>query len=199
MTITGVIQAGGKSTRMGGNPKALIELGGKRIIERVVEALSSVLSDLLIVTGTPDLYAFLGLPMVPDVFPDHGSLGGIYSGLRAARGDAAFTVACDMPFLHPEVVRLVVSRAGEADVVIPRVGEQYETLCACYAKACLPHVETLLLAKRFKIVGFFDKVRVREIPADDVARYRDPEICFMNVNTPEELTRSREILAQLEG
>ena len=198
MTITGVIQAGGKSTRMGGNPKALIELGGKRIIERVVEALSSVLSDLLIVTGTPDLYAFLGLPMVPDVFPDHGSLGGIYSGLRAARGDAAFTVACDMPFLHPEVVRLVVSRAGEADVVIPKVGEQYETLHACYAKACLPHVETLLLAKRFKIVGFFDKVRVREIPADDVARYRDPEICFMNVNTPEELTRSREILAQLE-
>jgi molybdopterin-guanine dinucleotide biosynthesis protein A len=198
MTVTGVIQAGGRSTRMGGNPKALIELGGKRIIERIVEALSPVLSDLLIVTGTPDLYAFLGLPMVPDVFPDHGSLGGIYSGLRAARGDVAFTVACDMPFLHPEVVRLVVSRAGEADVVIPKVGEQYETLHACYAKACLPHMEALLLAKQFKIVGFFDKVRVREIPADDVARYRDPEICFMNVNSPEELTRSREILSRLE-
>jgi len=199
MTVTGVIQAGGKSTRMGGNPKALIELGGKRIIERIVEALSPVLSDILIVTGTPDLYAFLGLPVVPDVFPDHGSLGGIYSGLRAARGDAAFTVACDMPFLHPEVVRLVVSRAGEADVVIPRVGEQYETLHASYDKACLPHMEVLLLAKRFKIVGFFDKVSVREISGDDVARYRDPEICFMNVNTPEELARSREILAQLKG
>ena len=198
MTVTGVIQAGGKSTRMGGNPKALIELGRQRIIERVVEALSPVLSDLLIVTGTPDLYAFLGLPMVPDVFPDHGSLGGIYSGLRAARGDAAFTVACDMPFLHPEVVRLVVSRAGEADVVIPRVEEQYETLCASYAKACLPHMEALLLAKRLKIVGFFDKVSVREISAADVARYRDPEICFMNVITPEELARSRAIRSRLE-
>jgi len=198
MTVTGVIQAGGKSTRMGGHPKALIELGGKLIIERIVETLSALLPDLLIVTNTPDLYTFLGLPMVPDVFLDHGSLGGIYSGLRAARGDVAFTVACDMPFLHPEVVRLVVSRAGEADVVIPKVGEQYETLHACYAKACLPHMEALLLAKQFKIVGFFDKVRVREISADDVARYRDPEICFMNVNSPEELTRSREILSRLE-
>ena len=199
MTVTGVIQAGGKSHRMGGHPKALIELGGKRIVERIVDALSPVLSDLLIVTNTPDLYAFLGLSMVPDLFPDHGSLGGIYSGLMAATGDAAFTVACDMPFLHPEVVRLVVGRAWEADVVIPKVGEQYETLHACYAKACLPHMEALLVAKRLKIVGFFEKVRVREIPEAEVTRYRDPAVCLMNVNTPEELARSREILARLEG
>ena len=197
MTVTGVIQAGGKSTRMGGNPKALIELGGKRIIERIVEVLSQVLPDLLIVTNTPELYAFLGLPMVPDVFPEHGSLGGIYSGLKAAKGDA-FTVACDMPFLRPEVVRLVVSGAGTADVVIPRVGDQLETLHALYSKACLPHMETLLAARQFKIVGFFDNVRVCEILEHDVARYRDPHICFMNVNTPAELTRATELLAQLE-
>jgi molybdopterin-guanine dinucleotide biosynthesis protein A len=196
MTVTGVIQAGGKSTRMGGLPKALIQLGGKPIIERIVDVLGQVLPDLLIVTNTPDLYAYLGLPMVPDVFPDHGSLGGIYSGLKAARGDA-FTVACDMPFLHPEVVRLVASRAGVADVVIPKGGDQLETLHALYAKACLPHMEALLAAKRFKIVGFFDRVRVCEIPEAEVARYRDPAICFMNVNTPEELARAREILTQL--
>ncbi len=198
MTITGVIQAGGKSTRMAGRPKALIEFAGKRIIERIVEVLNSVLPDLLIVTNTPDLYAFLGLPMVPDVLPDHGSLGGIYSGLRAAKGDA-FTVACDMPFLHPDVVRLVVSRAGTADVVVPRVGDQLETMHALYGKACLPHIEALLAAKRFKIVGFFDRVRVCEIPEAEVSRFRDPEICFMNVNTPEELARARQILAQLEA
>ncbi|MBI4611046.1 MAG: molybdenum cofactor guanylyltransferase [Candidatus Rokubacteria bacterium] len=198
MTVTGVIQAGGKSTRMGGKPKALIELGGKRIIERIVEALGTALSDLLIVTNTPESYAFLGLPMVPDVFPDHGSLGGIYSGLRAARGDA-FTVACDMPFLHPEVVRLVVSHAGTADVVIPRVGDRLETMHALYGKACLPHMEALLRARRFKIISFFDRVRVREIPEPEVARYRDPAVCFMNVNTPDELTRARELLAGLEG
>src|SRR5439155_25170310 len=92
--ITGVIQAGGRSTRMGGEPKALLELGGKRIVERVVDALGAVLADLLVVTNTPERYAFLGLPMVADRYPDGGALGGIFMGLDAARGAAAFTVAC---------------------------------------------------------------------------------------------------------
>lgn len=198
MTVTGVIQAGGRSIRMGGSPKALIELGGKRIIERIVDVLSTELSDLLVVTNTPELYGFLGLPMVLDVFPDHGSLGGIYSGLRAAKGEYAFTVACDMPFLHREVVRLLLAHAGEADVVVPEVGGQLETLHALYGKACLGHMEELLLAKRLKIIGFFDKVRVKVIAEGEVARFRDPEICFMNVNSPGDLARGREILAELD-
>src|SRR5881396_49237 len=168
MRVTGVIQAGGKSTRMGGAPKALLELGGRRIIERVVTVVRAVVDDVLLVTNTPELYAFLDLPMVPDVFPDHGSLGGLYSGLAAARGDAAFTVACDMPFLHAEVARLVVARAPEADVVIPRVREG-----------------------RLKIVGFFEAVRVLEVPEAEIARHGDPAVVFMNVNTPDELERAR--------
>ena len=197
MTITGVIQAGGKSTRMGGRPKALMELGGRRIIDRVVEVLRVVTRDVLLVTNTPELYATLGLPMVPDVFPDHGSLGGIYSGLKAAPGDAAFTVACDMPFLMPEVARLVIDRAGEADVVVPKIGEQFETLHACYAKACLAPIESRLREGRLKIVGFFDEVRVLAIPEAEVARFREPELVFMNVNTPEELARARELMPTL--
>jgi molybdopterin-guanine dinucleotide biosynthesis protein A len=199
MTITGVIQAGGKSTRMGGRPKALMELGGRRIIDRVVEVLRGVTRDVLLVTNTPELYATLGLPMVPDVFPDHGSLGGIYSGLKAAPGDAAFTVACDMPFLMPEVARLVIDRAGLADVVVPKIAEQFETLHACYAKACLAPMESRLREGRLKIVGFFDEVRVLTIAEAEVARFRAPELVFMNVNTPEELARARELMPTLEG
>ena len=194
MKISGVIQAGGKSTRMGGRPKALMELGGRRIIERVVGALERAVDDLLLVTNTPELYAFLGLPMVPDLYPDHGSLGGIYSGLKAAAGDGAFTVACDMPFLDPGVVRLVVGRAGEGDVVIPRVGDQLETLHAVYHKRCLPHMESRLREGRLKIVGFFDAVRVVEIAEADVARSADPAVVFMNVNTPEEFERARTLV-----
>ncbi|HBH02259.1 MAG TPA: molybdenum cofactor guanylyltransferase [Candidatus Rokubacteria bacterium] len=197
MRVTGVIQAGGRSTRMGGQPKALLEVGGRRIIERVRDAVAPVVGELLLVTNTPDLYAFLGLPMVADVYPDHGSLGGIYSGLTAAPGEAAFTVACDMPFLHPEVVRLVVARAGTADVVIPRVGGQLETLHAVYAKSCLPHIEALLAERRFKIAGFFNQVRVAEVPESEIARHRDPALVFMNVNTPEELARARALAVDL--
>jgi molybdopterin-guanine dinucleotide biosynthesis protein A len=196
MRVTGVIQAGGRSTRMGGRPKALLELGGRRIIERVIAALDGVLDDLLIVTNTPDLYAFLGLPMVPDVYPEGGSLGGIYTGLKSASGDAIFTVACDMPFLRREVVRLVVERAAGADVVIPRVGDQYETLHAVYQKSCLPAMEARLLKGQLKIVGFFDEVRVVVVEATEVARYGDPHVVFMNVNTPEELIRARALVSE---
>lgn len=197
MKVTGVIQAGGKSTRMGGRPKALIELGGRRIVERVLAALVPAVDDVLIVTNTPELYAFLGIPMVADVYPDHGSLGGIYSGLEAAAGEAAFTVACDMPFLHPDVVRLVVARAGQGDVVIPRVGGQLETMHAAYGKACLPHIEERLRSGELRIVGFFPRVRVVEIAETDVARFRDPTVAFMNVNTPDELERARTLAAEL--
>jgi molybdopterin-guanine dinucleotide biosynthesis protein A len=198
MRITGVIQAGGRSTRMGGEPKALLEIGGKRIVERVVDALAAVLPELLVVTNTPERYAFLHLPMVPDRYPDGGALGGIFSGLAAVDGDAAFTVACDMPFLHPDVVRLVLARAGDGDVVIPRVGEQYETMHALYAKACLAPMESRLRAGRLKIVGFFPDVRVFEIAADAVARHRAPELAFMNVNTPDELARARALAVDLD-
>ncbi len=197
MRVAGVIQAGGKSIRMGGRPKALMELGGRRIIDRVVEVVRAVTDDVLLVTNTPELYAALGLPMVPDVFPDHGSLGGIYSGLEAAPGDAAFTVACDMPFLLPEVARLVIDKAGLADVVLPKVGDQFETLHACYAKACLVPMESRLRQGRLKIAGFFDEVRVLAIAEDEVARFREPELVFMNVNTPEDLARAHELLPTL--
>jgi molybdopterin-guanine dinucleotide biosynthesis protein A len=195
--VTGVIQAGGKSTRMGGRPKALLELGGRRIIERVLDAVRPVVDDVLIVTNTPELYGFLGVPMVADAYPEHGSLGGIFTGLAAASGDAAFTVACDMPFLHRDVARLLVDRAGEGDVVIPRVGEQLETLHAVYGKACLPAIEARLRAGRLKIVGFFPDVRVVEVPEAEVARHRAPDVVFMNVNTPEELARAHTLAAEL--
>ena len=197
MRVTGVIQAGGKSTRMGGEPKALLELGGRRIIERVLDAVRPVVDDVLIVTNTPDLYGFLGVPMVPDAYPEHGSLGGIFTGLAAASGDAVFTVACDMPFLHRDVARLLVDRAGQGDVVIPRVGEQLETLHAVYGKACLPAIEARLRAGRLKIVGFFPDVRVVEIPEAEIARHRAPDVVFMNVNTPEELARAHTLAAEI--
>ena len=196
MRVTGVIQAGGKSTRMGGRPKALMELGGRRIVERVVAAVAPVVDGLLIVTNTPELYAFLRLPMVPDAYADGGSLGGIFTGLKAAPGDAAFTVACDMPFVHPDLVRFVVSRAAEGDVVIPRVGDQLETMHAVHGKACLAPMEERLRAGRLKIVGFFDSVRVVEIPAGEMAAHGDPAVLFMNVNTPEELARARALVGE---
>src|SRR5439155_2312733 len=115
----------------------------------------------------------------------------IHAGPTAAPGKAALTLACDMPSLTPEVVRLVVAHAGEADVVIPRTGDQLETLHASYAKRWLPHNEERLRRGRLKIVGFFDAVHVLELPEASVRSLADPAVVFMNVNTPDELERAR--------
>jgi molybdopterin-guanine dinucleotide biosynthesis protein A len=68
---------------------------------------------------------------------------------------------------------------------------------AAYGKACLPHIEKRLLAGQLRIVEFFAGVQVVEIAEADVARFRDPAVAFMNVNTPDELERARALVAEL--
>lgn len=194
--VSGVILAGGRSRRMGGSPKALIPFGERPLIQHIVERVRSVLSDCLIVTNSPELYGFLGVPVVGDVFPEGGSLGGIYSGLAAVPGDAALCVACDMPFLSAGLIGYLAARAGEADVVIPEAVGELQTLHAIYGKACLPAMEGRLRAGRLKILGFFDEVRVLRVPADAVARFESPELAFMNLNTPDDLARARDLWAE---
>jgi molybdenum cofactor guanylyltransferase len=192
--VTGVIQAGGRSARMGGAPKALLTLGGRPIIERVLEALLPAVDDVLVVTNTPALYAFLGLPMASDAVREGGSLGGIYTGLRVAEAGAVLTVACDMPFLSTGVARRRVARAGQGQVVIPRVGGRLETMHALYAKSCLPPMNDCLRAGQLKIVDFLERVQVVEVPEREVAPFGDPTVIFMNVNTPEDLARAEAML-----
>lgn len=181
---------------MGGSPKALISFGERPLIRHIVEKLTAVLPDCLVVTNSPELYAFLGLPMVPDVFPEGGSLGGIYSGLAAVPREAALCVACDMPFLSVGLLRHLAERAGEANVVIPDAAGELQTLHAVYGKACLPAMERRLRAGQLKITGFFDEVRVLRIPEAVVARFAPPELAFMNLNTPDDLARARTLWAE---
>jgi molybdopterin-guanine dinucleotide biosynthesis protein A len=194
--VTGVVLAGGKSRRMGGSPKALLEFGGRPLIQHIVETLGSVCPDCLIVTNSPQLYAFLDRPMVGDVFPEGGALGGIYSGLAAAPGQAALSVACDMPFLSPELLAYLAGRAPEADVVIPDVAGELQPLHAVYGKACLPAMERRLVQGRLKITGFFDEVRVLRIATEEIARLADPALVFANLNTPDDLARARALWSE---
>jgi molybdopterin-guanine dinucleotide biosynthesis protein A len=92
-----------------------------------------------------------------------------------------------MPFLSVDVWRLIVGHAGEADVVIPRVGGEFETLHALYTKACVPHIARSLAENRLRVISFFDQVKVLAIEEPEL-RASDPTLrSFTNVNTPEEL------------
>lgn len=185
MSVSAAIMAGGKSRRMG-QDKAWIDVQGEPLIRRVSDVLGAV-ADEVIVVANDERYRTLGLRVVPDRFPDGGALGGIATGVGAARHDTVLVAACDMPFLDPAVWRLLLARAGDADVVIPVIGEQLETLHALYTRACLPAMERALAAGRLRVTSFFDEVRVDRLD-EDLLRTVDPSLrAFTNVNTPEEL------------
>lgn len=185
MSVSAAIMAGGKSKRMG-QDKAWIELDGEPLIKRVADVLAQVADEVIVVANDPR-YASLGLRVVKDRYPHGGALGGIATGVAAAAHDTVLVAACDMPFLSADLWRLLIGHIGAADVVIPRIGGEYETLHALYTKACLPHMARALAENRLRVIAFFDQVRVMAIEEPEL-RSVDPALrSFTNVNTPEEL------------
>jgi len=193
--VTGIVLAGGKSSRMGFN-KAFIEFGGKRLIEATVDCLAGLLPEVLIIANDLDLYAYLGVKVIPDLIPNAGSLGGIYTGLSAAAHPKCFFVACDMPFLNADLIGLLVREAEGWDVVVPRVAGELQPMHAVYARSCLPFIKEAIDVGMLKIARFFPKVKVKTIE-EPALRAVDPSLLgFMNVNTPLELEEAEAIRRQ---
>lgn len=195
----GAILAGGKSRRYG-SPKALATVGGVRIIDRVRMALLQVTPDLILIANDAAPYADLGLPTRPDSVPGLGALGGIHTALLWAREEArpgVVAIACDMPFVAPSLLGRIAAEAGDADVVAPESGGKrgVEPLCAYYGVGCIPAIEAEIARGERRIVGFYADVRVRPIPLDEVRVYGEPEVLFLNVNTPDEKLLAEEIAA----
>jgi len=197
MQATGIILAGGKSRRMG-RDKAFLPFGRGLLIERVIEVIQQVTADVILITNSPEQYQRFGLPMFPDVIPDAGSLGGIYTGLVSAKTPYGLCLACDMPFVTPDFLRLLCDTAAQADVVIPRNTEDFQPLCAVYSQACQAPIRQKIAAGRLKITGFFDQVLVRVIDGELLARYDPHDVMFFNANTPEEYEQARQILGDVE-
>lgn len=191
--ISVAILAGGQSRRMG-QDKAFLSVGGRPVIERVIQRIAPLSSDLIIVTNTPDKYRHYlssyredvnssSCRIVGDIYPSKGSLGGIYTAIDTAHYSFCLVVACDMPFLNTDLLRHLMDLTSGFDVVIPRIEEFPETMHAIYGKGCLEPIKRRLLADKLKIVGFFDDVRVRYVGRDDVAQF-DPALrSFLNMNT----------------
>jgi molybdopterin-guanine dinucleotide biosynthesis protein A len=183
--VTGVILAGGQSSRMGSN-KALLPYRGGRFIEAIHRQLAALFDSVLLVTNTPEQYDFLDCPMVPDIHPGMGALAGLHSGLHHSRTPHIFAVACDMPYLDDDLIRALVARRHGADVVIPEGLHGLEPLHAVYGRGCLPFMEEALLSGRRRIVSFFDHVRVLRYSREQVVAI-DPALdSFRNINTPED-------------
>ncbi len=197
--VSGVALAGGMSRRLGRN-KAVEQVGGESLIERVVGKLSQVSSETIVVVAEESRAEALDLPpwvrTAADIYPGSGSLGGIFTGLSAAQGDYGVVVACDMPFLNTDLLRFMVDIASDYDVVVPKLNGRPEPLHAIYSKSCLDPIERRLERKDLKIALLFEEVKVAYIEEEDIDSLDPTHLSFFNVNTQEDLEAALALEAQ---
>ncbi len=190
--VSCIVLAGGKGKRLG-TDKAFLSIGGRVLIEGIVEKMAQIGDEVIIVTNSPQRYDHLEARLVGDIAPGKGALGGIYSGLRAAHSDHSLVVACDMPFLDLRLLRYMILLSSGQDVVIPRVGGLTEPLHAIYSKQCLQPIERLLAAGGLKIIDFFPEVRVRYVEEHEIKLFDPQCLSFFNINTPADLEKARDL------
>jgi FdhD protein len=182
--VTGVILAGGASTRMG-RDKALLEYRGRPMVEAVYNVMAALFPQVVVVTNRPEEFAWLPCPKIPDLFPGMGGLAGLHAGLSWSQTERVFVAGCDMPFLDGALIRWLASRLGDEPALVPRSSQGLEPLHAFYAKSALPVLEEALRADRRQLVAVLGEVGARVIPVAE-AELPDGERSFRNINTPQE-------------
>lgn len=177
-----VVLAGGASRRMG-RDKAVVDVGGRPMLERVADAVTEAGADPVVIGGGPLRHG--RLDVLPDRRPGSGPLAAIADALVWSPHELVVVLACDLALLDTETVtRLVAAAAEPAIDVATAVTDRREPLCAAWrVSACLPVVEELVIAGERAVVAAFDRLRVGEVP---VSAER-----LLNVNTPADLARAR--------
>lgn len=185
--------AGGLSRRLG-RDKAVEPIDGEPLISRVIRRLEDLTDEIVVVVNNSARGDQLPLPetaiVAVDIYPDSGSLGGIFSGLSAASNDWGIVVACDMPFLNSDLMAHILTLRQSHDAVVPMLGGFPEPTHAAYSKACLPHIERRLKSNQLRIAAFFSSVRVRSLSEEEVDKFDPEHLSFFNVNTQDDLARA---------
>ena len=184
--VTGVILAGGASSRMGSN-KALLRLGGIPLIERVYQTMNGLFDDILIVTNTPEAYAFIPCRTVADLYPGAGSIAGLHAGMTASSTERIFVAACDMPFLNSSLIRMLCGYDLQAEAVVPLNDEGFfEPLHAVYAVSAREKARQVIEHGDRSILILLDRLRTVLIPRQVTRSIPGAGESFRNINTPGE-------------
>ena len=193
---TGVILSGGMNTRFNGQNKAFIQVGQKRILDRLYVVFSDLFDDIILVTNHPLQFLDWDLTIVTDLFSTRSSLTGIHAGLFYTKNPFAFFSACDTPFLKKElVITLIEQIENNTDIIMPQTAAGFEPLCSIYSKRCLKQAEQHLKENKLKIQRVFRGHRIKYI-RESVLLQKDPDlISFFNINTPQDLIRAEEMIA----
>ena len=186
--MTGIILAGGKSSRMGFN-KAFIDFDGAPIIHRTVNLFKELFDEIIIVTNTPLEYEGLNIIIASDIYKDAGSLGGIYAGLVHAPSEFCFVAACDMPFLNKEVISKMMIILNGCSAIVPYIMGRYHPLHAIYSKKCLKPMAEMIKNKDLRITNLFQKIKIKRLEEKDWLSSEPVLSSVDNINTREDLHR----------
>ncbi|MCX7976694.1 MAG: molybdenum cofactor guanylyltransferase [Bellilinea sp.] len=188
MKLTVVVQAGGESRRMGRN-KALLPFLGQPLIQRVIERVRPIADEILITANQPADFEFLKLPVFEDVLPGQGALGGLLTALTVSSASVTAVVACDMPFLSPNLLQhqAKILKKGDWDAVVPKSKGGYEPFHGVYqTQPCRQAVRQAIERGEKKLIAWFPAVRVRIVESEELNLFDPLGRIFWNVNTPEE-------------
>ena len=194
--VAAAILAGGRARRFGGTVKSTLIVDGARIIDRQIAALAAVSDPIFIVADDPAPFASLGLDVVPDIGPGCGALGGIYTAIVRSPRPRTLVVAGDLPFLSPALLARLVQET-DADLVVPRGAQGNEPLCAVYSSACAGPIRQRLESGALRAAIPPEGVRVEEIGPEMLAAYDPDGLLFVNVNTPHDYERARDLIESM--
>ncbi|MDP6908259.1 MAG: molybdenum cofactor guanylyltransferase [Flavobacteriales bacterium] len=178
--ITGIILAGGKSSRMG-QDKGLIPLNGKPMIQHIIDPMAKICSRILIVTGNP-MYGMFGFELVADEAPDYGPVIGILSGLRISNTERNLVLSCDTPYITFDLLKELALKADDADVVVASSNLGIHPLISTYNKSCIPTFEQAVAKNEHRLQTVLESCIVKKFnvsPSD--------EALLKNINSKEDL------------
>jgi molybdopterin-guanine dinucleotide biosynthesis protein A len=178
-----------------GQDKALLPLGGRPLVEHVLQRIEDLASDILITTNRPADFEYLGVRLVSDRLPGAGALHGLLTALEAAAGDQVLVVGCDMPFLSLSLLRHMLELASNDTVVIPRREGEFEPLHAVYPKSCSAAVKSAIDAGERRMISLLPSVDYLTVEGAALDRHDPHGLSFFNINTPADLARAEQLLA----
>ena len=195
-TWSAAILAGGRARRLGGVNKALLALAarpnGPSLLDRQLEMLSKVVDRTVIIANDAEAFRDSGVPVIADLHPDAGALGGLHTAVHAAGTDRILVMACDMPFVSEKLLRYVVEAGASADIAIPRTTRGYEPLCATYSRRSADPLRRLVETRQFRLseVASIADLVIREIGSGELERFGFEDRLFFNINTPDDFARA---------
>ena len=148
--LAAAILAGGKARRFGGRDKSRLVVQSHSIINRQVDVLQQVVTQIFVVAADAGRFADLGLPVVPDLIPGLGALGGIHTAIERSPAERVIVIACDLPFLHPGLLARLADRCENHDAAWVHGPRGAEPLLACYRRTAGPAVRQAIDAGQLR-------------------------------------------------